>query len=236
MCNDTHFKTCGKCGSNLPATIEFWYKNKTKRDGLSTWCKECDKIKTAEYRKDNHDKALEATRNWRKNNPDHVKEYTQTYREDNVESIREQERNYWKQNPEKKRAKDTRYRKLHPEKVLMNAKRWRQEHPEEARKIQKTWDDKHPENIRAKARRRRVKKLEADGGHTIQDIYELYLMQNEKCYHCGCDISQYYEEDHWIPLDRGGSDWISNIRLLCMRCNRSKSNKLPGEWDGRYKI
>jgi 5-methylcytosine-specific restriction endonuclease McrA len=35
--------------------------------------------------------------------------------------------------------------------------------------------------------------------------------------------------DHWIPLSKGGSDDISNLRPAHWSCNRKKSDKLPKE-------
>lgn len=39
-----------------------------------------------------------------------------------------------------------------------------------------------------------------------------------------CGSSQNLEYDHIIPFSCGGSSDVSNIQLLCMKCNRSKSN------------
>lgn len=39
-----------------------------------------------------------------------------------------------------------------------------------------------------------------------------------------CGSSQNLEYDHIIPFSCGGSSDTSNIQLLCMKCNRSKSN------------
>lgn len=39
-----------------------------------------------------------------------------------------------------------------------------------------------------------------------------------------CGSSQNLEYDHIIPFSCGGSSDASNIQLLCMKCNRSKSN------------
>jgi 5-methylcytosine-specific restriction endonuclease McrA len=35
--------------------------------------------------------------------------------------------------------------------------------------------------------------------------------------------------DHWIPLSKGGSDEMSNLRPAHWTCNRKKSDKLPKE-------
>ena len=44
------------------------------------------------------------------------------------------------------------------------------------------------------------------------------------CQCCGSD--QNLEYDHIIPFSCGGSSDVSNIQLLCMKCNRSKSNNI----------
>jgi len=35
--------------------------------------------------------------------------------------------------------------------------------------------------------------------------------------------------DHIIPQSRGGTDDLSNLRLLCRRCNSKKGAKMPNE-------
>jgi len=39
-----------------------------------------------------------------------------------------------------------------------------------------------------------------------------------------CGSSQSLEYDHITPYSCGGSSVVSNIQLLCQKCNRSKSN------------
>lgn len=39
-----------------------------------------------------------------------------------------------------------------------------------------------------------------------------------------CGSSQSLEYDHFTPYSCGGSGDVSNIQLLCQKCNRSKSN------------
>jgi len=42
------------------------------------------------------------------------------------------------------------------------------------------------------------------------------------CQCCGSSVSLEY--DHITPYSCGGSSTVSNIQLLCLECNRSKSN------------
>lgn len=50
----------------------------------------------------------------------------------------------------------------------------------------------------------------------------VFARDGGQCRCCGSSASLEY--DHIIPFSCGGSSEISNIQLLCMRCNRSKSN------------
>jgi len=51
----------------------------------------------------------------------------------------------------------------------------------------------------------------------------------------GC-TGEMEEVDHWIPVSRGGSEDISNLRGACSHCNKKKSNKLWEEISMEEKI
>jgi 5-methylcytosine-specific restriction endonuclease McrA len=36
--------------------------------------------------------------------------------------------------------------------------------------------------------------------------------------------------DHWIPVSRGGSDVVFNLRPSCRKCNNDKGNMTPAQW------
>ena len=50
----------------------------------------------------------------------------------------------------------------------------------------------------------------------------VYSRDRGICQCCGSSLSLEY--DHIIPFSCGGSSVVSNIQLLCQKCNRSKSN------------
>lgn len=41
-----------------------------------------------------------------------------------------------------------------------------------------------------------------------------------------CGSTEDLEYDHDLPFSKGGSNSVNNIRLLCRKCNRSKTNKI----------
>ena len=50
----------------------------------------------------------------------------------------------------------------------------------------------------------------------------VFTRDGGKCNCCGSTLSLEY--DHIIPFSCGGQSVVSNIQLLCQKCNRSKSN------------
>lgn len=79
-------------------------------------------------------------------------------------------------------------------------------------------------------RRLRVERYGAEGNHTFQDVRDLARKQKYKCKVCRVNVRGKYHADHIQPLARGGTDWISNIQILCAPCNLSKGKKTMDEW------
>lgn len=38
------------------------------------------------------------------------------------------------------------------------------------------------------------------------------------------------QADHIFPWSRGGATSLGNLQMLCARCNRRKSDRVPGQW------
>ena len=53
---------------------------------------------------------------------------------------------------------------------------------------------------------------------------EVWRRDQGRCVMCGSN--QWLEYDHIIPVSKGGSNTARNIQLLCMNCNREKSDKI----------
>ena len=68
VCNKKD-KCCNIYGSNQP--MENFSKDKTRKDGLQSWCKSCNKL----YRKNNIDNIKIYGKEYRKNNKDYFLNY-----------------------------------------------------------------------------------------------------------------------------------------------------------------
>lgn len=118
------------------------------------------------------------------------------------------------------------------------ARKMRERDPERARQksIDRYWSD--PEKARARgvqdAHTRRARKLESGGQFTASDIRVLTERQKGKCLICLNPFGRAWRTqrtvDHYISLARGGTNDLSNLRLLCRKCNMSKHAKDPIEF------
>lgn len=62
---------------------------------------------------------------------------------------------------------------------------------------------------------------------SFQDKMRIIRRDNYTCQVCGKHLpDNEVEFDHIIPLSKGGSSEVSNIRLTCFKCNRDKSNRI----------
>jgi 5-methylcytosine-specific restriction endonuclease McrA len=99
-----------------------------------------------------------------------------------------------------------------------------------SRRAMSTWRGRNPEQERDRVRtslhRRRARKA-GNGVFVISDRDQARL-DASACVQCGS--WDQLEEDHIIPISRGGSHGIGNLQVLCLVCNRSKNNKLQVEW------
>lgn len=58
----SEMKLCKKCNRELPATLGYFFADESKKDGLKTECKDCNKSLKRVYRKNNDQKI----KSWRK--------------------------------------------------------------------------------------------------------------------------------------------------------------------------
>jgi len=71
----------------------------------------------------------------------------------------------------------------------------------------------------------------AEGFFTADEWQNLVAEYEHACAYCGTIGT--LEQDHCVPLDRGGSNWISNILPACRVCNARKHLMTEEEFRAR---
>lgn len=179
----------------------WFYKNKSRKDGLHSVCIVCFKIECANYYKKNSLKRLE---------------YQRIYRKKNLIVVREKECIYRKKNKIMYAKKDERYRLKNPEKLYEKGRKYRR---------------CHVDYFLNKMRERKLLMLGvSDGTVTLDAENDLFVKQGGKCDYCGVVLNGDKHLDHIIPISRGGMHVLNNIHWTCVYCNLSKGNRLECEW------
>jgi len=79
-------KRCSKC--RVIKNKNEFYKNKSREDGCSDWCKKCNSEDNKRYRKNNVIKIIEINKKWVNTNPEKIKEIIKRFKENNPEKIK----------------------------------------------------------------------------------------------------------------------------------------------------
>jgi 5-methylcytosine-specific restriction endonuclease McrA len=215
-------KTCTKCKQEKISI--FFSKDKSKKDGLSSHCKNC----VCEYKAKNKQRAAE---------------YDKKYRKDNKESIYLRSLEYYKENKEGINLKKKKHRALKAAHIseynksyynknsatISDKKRiYRETNRNEY--LLKTRVYQQSPNGKAAAQnaqhRRRSQKNKGDA--TTQQLLNLRQTATH-CYWCGCRLTKNMkiQIDHYVPLGKGGEHTLSNLVVSCAKCNQSKNAKDP---------
>jgi len=105
-------KYCSKCGQIKE--LDKFNKNKSFKDGLASWCKECSK----KYFKNNKEKIKKSRKEYFKNNKENRKKYQKEYRESNKENIKKYQKEY-RQSERGKKVKKKYKQQSEPKKKIL---------------------------------------------------------------------------------------------------------------------
>lgn len=147
------------------------------------------------------------------------------YREENLEYYKEYLANYNKINKDELYDKKKIYISENKLDHLKRRHNWYEDNKEEIKARTSQYKKDHPEQYQMYNNRRAArKKTSIIEKFTHQDIIDKYGSQ---CIYCGGSFDKI---DHYIPLSKGGSHTLDNVRPSCEHCNLTKSNKLPDEF------
>ena len=115
-----------------------------------------------------------------------------------------------------------------PERQKAYARAWLKRFPEKAREAAKRWNRAHPEARLAQHRKDRAKRARVTGSYTLSEWRALVQSYGGRCAYCGA--AGVLHADHRIPLKRGGTNYIANIRPACPPCNLRKATSTEREF------
>jgi len=123
---------------------------------------------------------------------------------------------------------------------LVAFRKWYAENKEARKQSKDAWRKAHPANHRAyfHKRRDRLKSVEQTDAQDWSILQQLIQASPRLiCGICGKNMPKNDRTiDHIIPLVRGGTGHIGNLRAVHRKCNSRKSVRLPHEFDGQHEM
>lgn len=165
-----------------------------------------------------------------KKNPQKYKDFSKSYYERNKNKINEYDRNRWEARRERENNRRKENYKNNIERERKARQNWEKNNPNKRKEYSvKKYRNNKDTYYRNSFVRRERKKLNGET-ITLSVSFKTDIMNkfNNRCFKC--NSSEKLEIDHHYPLSKGNAISSDNAVLLCMKCNRSKSNKMPEQF------
>jgi hypothetical protein len=234
MNDSTPQKRCCKCHQFLPATPDYFNRNRSYLDGLHAECRTCrstSRYKSQRvFRVENSDLQLSCSVCGRS--------YPAT-----TEYFRKHRNNLKAQCRECDKAAASAYRAAHPNQSRINSALYNRKHREERNEKARQRQYLKPLSMRIGAQRRRARKRQLPDTLTAAEWRHALDYFQHCCAICGRPQGLWHviAKEHWVPLsdprpDNPGTSAI-NILPMCHAvkdgqggCNNSKHNQDPVKW------
>ena len=232
------FKICIACKQKFELSKENFALTKRSKDGFSNTCKPCKREYDKEYRKKNKERIAQYRKehyrenkeqisayqkDWRKQNAEHIKQY----RLNNKEIMTERNKKYWAENKGILKTRIAIWREENKKYIQQYRKDNRERDREQQRKWYNTEKGRKLSITKNNKRRAKIKQLPND--LTAEQWNECLEHFGNNCAYCGM-YQEKLEQEHFVPISKGGAFTKSNIVPSCRNCNASKINRDFFEW------
>lgn len=226
-------KRCTRCGETK--AVEAFRRAK----GRPTQpCLDCHRKANAEWRAANPDKMQAARDVWmsvpanaeRRKDKEHQRYLLQR------DLFNQRSLDWRKTNREQYLKNRKRGYRVNAVRERARSKTWKLKNPEKTRQTIKNWIRKNPDKKRAHDARYRANKNNcAVNDFTAAQWRRLKEMYGGRCAYCTRSSAR-LEQDHVIPLSRGGNNTMNNMLPACKSCNSRKKDRLLEEVGMRRRI
>jgi 5-methylcytosine-specific restriction endonuclease McrA len=253
-------KTCTKCLQVFPATVKYFFNNFNGNVGLSQNCKTCEieSYKDAcsnkkdigiqnnienykKYKEELKEQSIKRKKQLYLENIDARKEYEKQYRKANAEKIRKQNKQWRIDNAEKLKERERqrylksydkdkrkKYYEENKERYKLNGKIYYKNNLNRKRECGKQYRLNNRDKIAIVNQKRRAIKKQLPYTLTITQWNTIKKHFNNSCAYCGKKSK--LEQEHFIPLSKGGGYTECNIIPACRSCNSSKQDTYFYQW------
>ena len=229
-------KKCSKCGTDKPLTNEFYFKSKIQKSGFRPECKDCSKKQKKEHYKNNEDKMRERSRKYCQNNKDKIKGYKEKNKDrikEKNEEWKEKNKEYFKEYRDSNKDKIKEYCEKNKDKIKERTKEYCEKNKDKIKEYKKEHFKSNKDLYRRNSQTRRARKKQLPATLTFEQWQKIKNIFNNKCAYCGKESK--LEQEHFIPLSKGGEYTHNNIIPACRSCNSSKHNNFFSDWYHTYK-
>jgi 5-methylcytosine-specific restriction endonuclease McrA len=232
-------KRCTRCGTEYPATTEYFYRRAGVADGLKSHCKNCEREQSRQYRVEHVEERRECLRQYRAAHAEELRESYRHYHAEHASERNEASRIYKLEHPEEMHEYSRRYYAEHAEERGEYAHRYYAEHVEERGEYARRYRAQHPDKMQDSERRRRAREASLPFNFSTFAADRALEYFHGCCAVCGKPLRDLFGDikphfDHWIPLsdprENNPGTVTTNMVGLCNKCNMSKHDHDPIDW------
>ena len=195
-------KHCSKCFEVLPMNDKNFYKRRTSKDGFRNDCIKCSKDQRKQYYDANKKELIKKQKEYYQKNKNEIDKWRKCWRTRNKAHLQSAKRLWHEENKNI---------------VNLRTKKWKALNPERKSALDRKATHKRRSMIRGLV-------YTFTPNHWQQCLTHF----NHQCAYCGSTES--LEQEHVIPVSRGGQYTPDNIIPACRSCNASKNNKIMQDW------
>ena len=229
-------KKCSKCKREL--SLSGFWKDKSKKDGLSSLCKDCRGKHSKQHYQDNKEVIKAHVKAYQQANKEKIAARNKKYRQENKEKITAHKKKYCQENKAQIAIHYKEYRQKHRDEILEKDRNRYQVNKEKIKRRLKNYMQTTAGKL-LEAKHRHKRRAQKRGVlYEIFDPQEVFERDGWRCKHCHKKVQWlnkspnhpfYPNLDHIVPLSKGGEHTKRNTQLLCRECNNKKRDNDVGE-------